>query len=117
MRLGRKKKLRTPVINSSRKLDACVKAKVQGDQGLGSNLGEGMDVCKCIVPLRHGGTLDSRQASRPLVRLVEEEESWEASGHAKGFLPLNRGGTEQTPAVPCLVLKAKANDRRKNSSP
>ncbi|GFU18194.1 hypothetical protein TNCV_2033441 [Trichonephila clavipes] len=32
------------------------------------------DVCKCIVPLRHGGTLNSRRAASPLVRLVEEEE-------------------------------------------
>ncbi|GFW60450.1 transposable element Tcb2 transposase [Trichonephila clavipes] len=28
--------------------------------GLGSNPGEVMDVCKCIVPSRHGGTLNSR---------------------------------------------------------
>ncbi|GFW85823.1 uncharacterized protein TNCV_854721 [Trichonephila clavipes] len=33
-----------------------------------------MDVCKCIVPLRHGGTLNSRPAASPLVRLVEGEE-------------------------------------------
>ncbi|GFU28033.1 hypothetical protein TNCV_3153571 [Trichonephila clavipes] len=26
-----------------------------------------MDVCKCIVPLRHGGTLNSRRAASPLV--------------------------------------------------
>ncbi|GFY09124.1 hypothetical protein TNCV_4663151 [Trichonephila clavipes] len=38
-----------------------------------------MDVCKCIVPLRYGGTLNSRQATSPLVRLVEGEERWEAS--------------------------------------
>ncbi|GFX66405.1 hypothetical protein TNCV_343791 [Trichonephila clavipes] len=44
--------------------------------GLGSNPGENMDVCKSIVPLRHGGTLNSRQATSPLVRLVEEK--WEA---------------------------------------
>ncbi|GFU65794.1 hypothetical protein TNCV_5059281 [Trichonephila clavipes] len=43
-------------------------------QGLGSNPGEDMDVCKCIVPLRHEGTLNSRQAASPLVWLVEEEE-------------------------------------------
>ncbi|GFV97031.1 hypothetical protein TNCV_3526171 [Trichonephila clavipes] len=29
--------------------------------GLGSNPGEGMDVCKCIVPSRHGGCKSSRE--------------------------------------------------------
>ncbi|GFS90781.1 hypothetical protein TNCV_1003711 [Trichonephila clavipes] len=43
--------------------------------GLGSNPGEDMDVCKCIVPSRHGGTLNSRRAISLLVRLVEEKES------------------------------------------
>ncbi|GFV28449.1 uncharacterized protein TNCV_3984001 [Trichonephila clavipes] len=81
--------------------------------GLGSNPGEDMDVCKCIVPLRHGGTLNSRQAASPLVWLVEGEERWEAPDHLKDFLPLNWGGTEQKRTVPCLVLKAKANDGRK----
>ncbi|GFU69639.1 transposable element Tcb1 transposase [Trichonephila clavipes] len=33
-----------------------------------------MDVCKCIVPLPHGGTLNCRRATSPLVRLVEGEE-------------------------------------------
>ncbi|GFU68695.1 hypothetical protein TNCV_309101 [Trichonephila clavipes] len=41
--------------------------------GLGSNPGEDMDVCKCILPLRHGCTLNNRRAARPLVWLVEEE--------------------------------------------
>ncbi|GFV64280.1 transposable element Tc3 transposase [Trichonephila clavipes] len=48
---------------------------------LGSNPGEGMDVCKCIVPLWHGVTLNSRQASSPLVRLMEVEERWETPDH------------------------------------
>ncbi|GFW46001.1 hypothetical protein TNCV_3276191 [Trichonephila clavipes] len=30
------------------------------------------------VPLRHGGTLNSRRAASPLMRLVEGEERWEA---------------------------------------
>ncbi|GFX92504.1 hypothetical protein TNCV_1707801 [Trichonephila clavipes] len=33
-----------------------------------------MGVCKCIVPLRLGGTLNSRRVASPLVRLVEGEE-------------------------------------------
>ncbi|GFV96733.1 transposable element Tcb1 transposase [Trichonephila clavipes] len=41
---------------------------------MGSNPGEDMDVCKCIMPLRHGGTLNSCQAASPLVRLVQGEE-------------------------------------------
>ncbi|GFV04268.1 hypothetical protein TNCV_918891 [Trichonephila clavipes] len=31
-------------------------------------------------------TLNSRQATSPLVRLVEEKERWEAPGHPQGFL-------------------------------
>ncbi|GFX31948.1 hypothetical protein TNCV_3408621 [Trichonephila clavipes] len=42
---------------------------------LGLNLGEDMDVCKCIGTLRHGGTINSCRAASPLVRLAEEEES------------------------------------------
>ncbi|GFT90771.1 uncharacterized protein TNCV_2777531 [Trichonephila clavipes] len=69
-----------------------------------------MDVCKCIVPLRHGGTLNSRQSASPLVRLGEER--WESSDHPQGVLPLNWGGTEQKRTVTCMVLEALANDRR-----
>ncbi|GFT25290.1 hypothetical protein TNCV_181411 [Trichonephila clavipes] len=43
---------------------------------MGSNPGEDMDVCKRIVPLRHGVTLNSRRAASPLEWLVEGEESW-----------------------------------------
>ncbi|GFX81494.1 uncharacterized protein TNCV_4509011 [Trichonephila clavipes] len=53
--------------------------------GLGSNPGEDMDVCKCIVASRHGCTLNSRRAASPLVRLVEGKERWEASDHPRGF--------------------------------
>ncbi|GFT24381.1 uncharacterized protein TNCV_3252291 [Trichonephila clavipes] len=77
-----------------------------------------MDVCKCIVPLRHWGALNNRRAASPLVWLVEGEERWEAPGHSQGFLPPNWGGTEQNRTVTYMVLKAKAvkNDRSKNSS-
>ncbi|GFX08236.1 hypothetical protein TNCV_3267271 [Trichonephila clavipes] len=40
-----------------------------------------MDVCKCIVPLRHGGTQNSRRVASPLVWLVEGVERWEAPDH------------------------------------
>ncbi|GFX70196.1 uncharacterized protein TNCV_4616341 [Trichonephila clavipes] len=51
--------------------------------GLGSNPGEDMDVCNCIVPSWHGGTLNSRRAASPLVRLVEGEDRWEAPDHPR----------------------------------
>ncbi|GFY00408.1 uncharacterized protein TNCV_1664471 [Trichonephila clavipes] len=76
-----------------------------------------MDACKCIMPLRHGGTLNTRLAASPLVWLVEGEEKWEAPSHPQGCLPLNRVGTQQNRTVTCMVLKAKANDRCKNSNP
>ncbi|GFT43141.1 uncharacterized protein TNCV_5119921 [Trichonephila clavipes] len=71
-----------------------------------------MDVCKCIVPARHWGTLNSRRAASPLVRLVEGEERWEASDHPRCVLPLNWGGIKPNRTVTCMVLKATANDRR-----
>ncbi|GFX37251.1 uncharacterized protein TNCV_995261 [Trichonephila clavipes] len=40
-----------------------------------------MDVCKCIVPSRHGGTINNRRAASPLVWLVEVEERWESPDH------------------------------------
>ncbi|GFU26083.1 hypothetical protein TNCV_5105411 [Trichonephila clavipes] len=47
-------------------------------KGLGSNPGEAMDVCKRIVSLWHGVTLNNRRAASPLARLMEGEERWEA---------------------------------------
>ncbi|GFX29555.1 hypothetical protein TNCV_4776271 [Trichonephila clavipes] len=37
---------------------------------MGLNPGEDMDICECIVPSQHGGTLNSRRDANPLVRLV-----------------------------------------------
>ncbi|GFS76330.1 uncharacterized protein TNCV_4668511 [Trichonephila clavipes] len=73
-----------------------------------------MDVCKCIVPSWHGVTLNSRRTTSLLMWLMEGEERWETPVHPQGFLPLNWGGTEQNRTVTCMVLKAKANDQRKN---
>ncbi|GFU52736.1 uncharacterized protein TNCV_275511 [Trichonephila clavipes] len=50
-----------------------------------------MDVCKCTVPSRQGGTLNSRRAACPLFRLVAREEKWEDSGHLEDVLPQNGG--------------------------
>ncbi|GFV15218.1 uncharacterized protein TNCV_4650501 [Trichonephila clavipes] len=69
--------------------------------GLGSNPGEDMDVCKCIVPSRHRGTLNSRRAACPFMKLVEEEERREAPDHPQGVLPLNWGETELNRSVFC----------------
>ncbi|GFY00056.1 uncharacterized protein TNCV_1341541 [Trichonephila clavipes] len=57
--------------------------------GLGSNPREGMDVCKCIIPLWHGSTLNSHRAASPLVRLVKGEEKWESPDNFQGVLPQN----------------------------
>ncbi|GFS77203.1 uncharacterized protein TNCV_3757991 [Trichonephila clavipes] len=65
-----------------------------------------MDACKCIVPARHGGTLNSRRATSPLVRLVEGGERWEASGHPQSVLPLNWGGIE--PKLYCHLFGAQS---------
>ncbi|GFT18064.1 uncharacterized protein TNCV_423311 [Trichonephila clavipes] len=71
-------------------------------------------ICRSVpsVPSRHGGTLNSRRAASPLVRLVQGEERWEASDQPQSVLPLNWGGTEPNRTVTCMVLKAAANDRR-----
>ncbi|GFU63964.1 cullin-4A [Trichonephila clavipes] len=79
--------------------------------GLSSNPGEDMDVCKCIMPSRHGGTLISSRAASPLVRMVEGEERREAPDHPQGLLSQNRGEIELNSSVTCMVLKATANDR------
>ncbi|GFT11451.1 zinc finger protein [Trichonephila clavipes] len=71
-----------------------------------------MDVCKCIVPARHRGTLNNRRVASPLVRLVEGEDRWEASDHPQSVLPPNRGGIEPNRTVTCMELKATANNRR-----
>ncbi|GFV17450.1 hypothetical protein TNCV_4008911 [Trichonephila clavipes] len=74
-----------------------------------------MDVCKCILSLRHGGTQNSRRATSRLVggRGREVGGPWPPAG----FLPLNLDGTEKSRTATCMVLKAKANDKCKNSSP
>ncbi|GFW38303.1 uncharacterized protein TNCV_1331561 [Trichonephila clavipes] len=70
-----------------------------------------MDVCKCIVPARHGGTLNIRQATSPLVRLVDGEGRWKTFVHPQSVLLLNWGAIEPNRTVICMLLKATANDR------
>ncbi|GFX26816.1 uncharacterized protein TNCV_1839891 [Trichonephila clavipes] len=75
-----------------------------------------MDVCKCIVPSWHGGTLNSRRASSPFMRLVAGEERWEIPDPHSGCSPSKLwGGTELNRTVTYMVLKATASDRRTSS--
>ncbi|GFW33258.1 uncharacterized protein TNCV_2859361 [Trichonephila clavipes] len=64
----------------------------------------------CLCGMR--GTLNSRRAASPLVRLVEEEERWEALDHPQGVLSQNWDETELNRCAFCMVLKAAANDWR-----
>ncbi|GFX78933.1 uncharacterized protein TNCV_3912221 [Trichonephila clavipes] len=73
-----------------------------------------MDVCKCILPSRHGVTLNSLRAANHLLRLVEGEERWGAPDHPQGVLPHNWGEIELNCSVTCMGLKATANDKQKN---
>ncbi|GFW63208.1 hypothetical protein TNCV_581481 [Trichonephila clavipes] len=61
----------------------------------------------------HSAFAASRRAGSPLVRLVEGEERWEAMT-TPGYSYPNRGGIEENRTVNCMVLKAKANNRRKS---
>ncbi|GFW93379.1 uncharacterized protein TNCV_2604971 [Trichonephila clavipes] len=70
-----------------------------------------MDVCNCIVPSLHGGTINSHPVASPLVRMVEGVQRWEVP-HPPGVLPQNWGGNELNRSVTGIVLKATANDRR-----
>ncbi|GFV02492.1 hypothetical protein TNCV_1024201 [Trichonephila clavipes] len=46
---------------------------------------------KSIMPVRHGGTLNSRRAASPHVRLEEGEETWEVPDNLQVVLPQNWG--------------------------
>ncbi|GFW15290.1 uncharacterized protein TNCV_3739941 [Trichonephila clavipes] len=70
-----------------------------------------MDVCKCTMSLWHGGTLNSRRTTSPLMRLVKGEERWEAPDSPQSVLPQNWDETELNRSVTCMVLKATADDR------
>ncbi|GFW21342.1 hypothetical protein TNCV_1531671 [Trichonephila clavipes] len=59
--------------------------------------------------------LNSRRATSPLVKLMEGEEMWKVPDHLQGVLPQNWCGTEPNRTVTYVVLKAKADDRRKSN--
>ncbi|GFY15982.1 uncharacterized protein TNCV_1286271 [Trichonephila clavipes] len=86
-------------------------------KGLGSNPIEGVDVCKSIVLLWHGDSLNSLRAASALMKLVEGQERWEAPDYLQGVLPQNWSGIELNLTIICMVLKAMDDDRRKNLAP
>ncbi|GFY14487.1 hypothetical protein TNCV_1315411 [Trichonephila clavipes] len=75
-----------------------------------------MDVRKCLVPSRNGGTLNSRRAAIPLVRLLQGMSDGRFLPVPQGVLPQNWGGTELIRKFTCMLLKTTVNDRRKSSS-
>ncbi|GFV96221.1 hypothetical protein TNCV_1871811 [Trichonephila clavipes] len=66
-----------------------------------------------LVPSRHGGTLNSRRASSPLVRLMYGEERWAVPDHSQGVLSQKLGGNGLNHTVTCMVFKATDNERRR----
>ncbi|GFX12384.1 hypothetical protein TNCV_64301 [Trichonephila clavipes] len=56
--------------------------------------------------------LETTTTTSPIVRLVEGEG--EAPDHPHGVFPQNWGVTEPNRTITCMVLKSKANARRKS---
>ncbi|GFX03702.1 transposable element Tc3 transposase [Trichonephila clavipes] len=80
--------------------------------GLGSNPGEDMDICKCIVLLRHEGTLNNRRAASPLLRLVEEKESTGLAIYTSSYTPtLPRDWVLELMPCPAMVWESPLNQR------
>ncbi|GFT84981.1 DUF4817 domain-containing protein [Trichonephila clavipes] len=72
---------------------------------MSSNPGQDMDACKCIVPARHGGTLNSRRATSLLVRLVKGEERGRLLTTPRVFSLLIAVESSQTVMSPVWCLK------------
>ncbi|GFT67784.1 hypothetical protein TNCV_271731 [Trichonephila clavipes] len=70
-----------------------------------------MDIYKCIVHVRTAVPLNSRQATSPLVRLLEMDESGKTPDHLQDFLSQNYGETEPNRTVTYLVIKVTDDDR------
>ncbi|GFU60183.1 uncharacterized protein TNCV_4248881 [Trichonephila clavipes] len=73
---------------------------------LGSNPGEDINVCKCIVPSWQGDAINILRVGSPLVMLVEGKERWETPDHPQCILPQNWGETELNRSVTFMVHKA-----------
>ncbi|GFX94155.1 hypothetical protein TNCV_4292001 [Trichonephila clavipes] len=57
-------------------------------------------------------TLNNRQVTSPLMRIVEGEERRETPDHPEGVLAQNWVGNEPNRIVTCMVHKATTNYRR-----
>ncbi|GFX88302.1 uncharacterized protein TNCV_1705231 [Trichonephila clavipes] len=71
-----------------------------------------MDVCKCLVSLLHGDSLNSRRDASHLLRLVEGKERWGASDHLQTVLPQNWSETNPNSTVISMVFKSTDNENR-----
>ncbi|GFU05412.1 hypothetical protein TNCV_3290651 [Trichonephila clavipes] len=69
-------------FKSPSKLDTPLSAHSSKDERLSRS---------CPVPSRHGGTLNSRRAASPFVRLAKGEERWEAPDHTPRVSPSKLG--------------------------
>ncbi|GFX82016.1 hypothetical protein TNCV_2572151 [Trichonephila clavipes] len=69
-----------------------------------------------FVHLRHVGSLGSRRARSPLVRLMVGKSEEGGPDPPQGVLTQNWVGTEPNRTVTCIVLKATVKDRRTTSS-
>ncbi|GFX33742.1 hypothetical protein TNCV_3961511 [Trichonephila clavipes] len=71
-----------------------------------------MDVCKCIVFLRHGVTLNSDRVASPSQSWWKRMRGeWALTTFRMSFLEIEvKNGTNRT--VTCMVFKSTDNDRR-----
>ncbi|GFX20443.1 hypothetical protein TNCV_3488011 [Trichonephila clavipes] len=74
-----------------------------------------MDVCKCIVPSQHGGTLNSHRVESPLVRLVTGNDRWEAPDPPPGCPPTKLGWNRAKLYCHMYGAQGYGSDRRTSS--
>ncbi|GFY36590.1 hypothetical protein TNCV_27951 [Trichonephila clavipes] len=87
------------------------------DSGYGDELVDDVSQARLLVQLKTHhveGAMDVKFVEFKTLPWLVEEDSWKAPDHPQGVLPQNWGKIEQIRTVTCMVLKAKANDRRKN---
>ncbi|GFY34618.1 hypothetical protein TNCV_1373091 [Trichonephila clavipes] len=94
------------VVNS---LDGVVKSRVQVLVPMKTRCVEGLMQEKSVEAQNLHNDMNCR-ASSPPVRLVKRD----APENSQDVVPQNLGETEQNRTVTCMVLEAKANDRRKD---
>ncbi|GFU48573.1 hypothetical protein TNCV_1439471 [Trichonephila clavipes] len=69
-----------------------------------------MDICKCIVLLRHGVTINSSLAASPLTWLLDGKERWEALEPPPGCSP-SKLGWNQAKSY-CHLYGSQGHDHR-----